>query len=188
MKIFIKYLIIAFITLGYISCYQDTPADNTKTEDNYQDDSTIEVINNGNYSPRVLDLIKNSQICTYIVMYAMKYYTMDDSSGVNELLMALVDAKKRGIEIKIILDNTTAVDYPETTNYLKSNLISYKVHPGTITTHAKLLIIDNSITVIGSHNWTESAFNSNNETSVVIYLKTVAEKEKDYFFDLYNKY
>ncbi|MBA3065847.1 hypothetical protein FP828_05105 [bacterium] len=58
-----------------------------------------------------------------------------------------------------------------------------KVHfdAGGTVTHVKLIIIDGHIAVVGSHNWTYTAFALNNEASVVIESSEVASEFYRYF-------
>ncbi len=53
--------------------------------------------------------------------------------------------------------------------------------PLTTNTHAKLVIIDGIITILGSTNWTYYSLAHNNEVSVLIKSKEVAQKLSDYF-------
>jgi len=46
--------------------------------------------------------------------------------------------------------------------------IKVRFDSGGTVTHVKLIIIDGYITLVGSHNWTYTAFALNNEASVVI--------------------
>ena len=58
--------------------------------------------------------------------------------------------------------------------------------PCTITTHAKLMIIDSGIVVVGSHNWTYSALAENNETSIVINSSDINSDETVYFQGIWD--
>jgi len=62
----------------------------------------------------------------------------------------------------------------------KAGVLVYN-DPLNITTHSKLIIIDNYITVIGSTNWSYSALMKNNESSVIISSSEVAEHYEEYF-------
>jgi cardiolipin synthase len=49
------------------------------------------------------------------------------------------------------------------------------------TTHAKLMIVDEQMTLLGSTNWTYYALTHNHEASLVIRSKEVAKELADYF-------
>jgi phosphatidylserine/phosphatidylglycerophosphate/cardiolipin synthase-like enzyme len=50
-----------------------------------------------------------------------------------------------------------------------------------ITTHSKLLIIDEKIVVIGSTNWTYNALTANHESSVVFKSRETARELMEFF-------
>jgi phosphatidylserine/phosphatidylglycerophosphate/cardiolipin synthase-like enzyme len=49
------------------------------------------------------------------------------------------------------------------------------------TTHAKCMVVDGKLTLLGSTNWTYYALTKNNEASVLIRSKEVAKAILDYF-------
>ena len=49
------------------------------------------------------------------------------------------------------------------------------------TTHAKLMVVDGQLSLLGSTNWTYYALTNNNETSVLVRSKEVARAFGDYF-------
>jgi phosphatidylserine/phosphatidylglycerophosphate/cardiolipin synthase-like enzyme len=49
------------------------------------------------------------------------------------------------------------------------------------TTHAKFMVVDRELTLLGSTNWTYYALTSNNEASVLVRSKEVAQATLDYF-------
>lgn len=111
------------------------------------------------------------------------------------LVNDLVEAHKRGVKVKVILDRNikfgkhglvTEDYYVEEKNkcvfeLLKNAGIEVYYDSKNITTHAKAIVVDGSITIVGSDNWTESALNKNNETAVVIRSPEVAAKFQEYF-------
>ena len=103
------------------------------------------------------------------------------------LLLKLVEAKNRGVDIKVVVDDVTLRSYPKTIQYLKANGIPVRLDPkGGVTTHAKIVIVDGEWIIIGSHNWTESALSNNNEYSVLIRSKSLAAKVEEYFDGLWR--
>jgi len=49
------------------------------------------------------------------------------------------------------------------------------------TTHAKLMVVDRELTLLGSTNWTYYALTNNNEVCVLIRSKEVVKALGDYF-------
>jgi phosphatidylserine/phosphatidylglycerophosphate/cardiolipin synthase-like enzyme len=53
--------------------------------------------------------------------------------------------------------------------------------PLSKTTHAKSMVVDGHLVLLGSTNWTYNALTSNNEVSVLIRSEEVARELTDYF-------
>lgn len=123
-------------------------------------------------------------------MYIMKYDPKDSFDWANDLIRALVAAHRRGVKVKVYLEYRTYFDYIKcnyiTYEYLKSQGIEVKLDYGHDTDHMKLVIIDNKIVYIGSHNWSESALYYNHEISVRIVSESLAKKAKEYFYRLWS--
>ena len=69
----------------------------------------------------------------------------------------------------------------EAFDYLQANNVNVTLdNDGTTTDHMKLVIIDNEIVYIGSHNWSEAGLSYNHETSVKIVNVNIAEIFKNY--------
>jgi phosphatidylserine/phosphatidylglycerophosphate/cardiolipin synthase-like enzyme len=90
----------------------------------------------------------------------------------NDLGTAVVGRKVAGLKIRGVLDNNvdTGTEYP----YLVSNGIDVMLKSGSGLLHHKYAVIDaegaawNPVTITGSHNWSSSAENANNENTLII--------------------
>ncbi len=154
-----------------------------------QYNTSIIMLPDREYYNVVKKLISHANKSIYIVMYSLKYDPHETiyNDPVNMLLKLLVEAHKKGIEIKILVDDKTNTSYHQTIKYLKSHGIEIKLDPRRdITTHAKILIIDSKWIIIGSHNWTESALWYNNEYSILIKNQYYAKKIEQYFYNLWK--
>lgn len=141
----------------------------------------VEIINDRNYYPRVHELLQGAKKNIYLAMFSIYYYDRHPDSPSNILLRDLVSARNRGVDVKVILEEERQPD--RVIRFLKQNKIPFKVDPPDITTHAKLIIIDEIYTVIGSTNWSYSALSKNNETAVVIKSQEAAGVYVNYFKD-----
>ena len=146
----------------------------------------IVVIEDHAYLKVVKDLLSHANKSIYVAIFVIKYDIKEYDDPVNQLLYALVDAHKRGLDVKVLVDDPTLRSYPDTISYLKNNSIEVKLDEKKgVTSHMKIVIIDDKYLVVGSHNWTESALSYNHEYSVLIISKYYAEKAKRYFLDLW---
>ncbi|TAM42068.1 hypothetical protein EPN54_01420 [bacterium] len=154
-------------------------------------------ISGGKYFPAVNEEIAKAQKSINVVMFAMESSLTRPDSKPNKLIDALIGAKNRGVDVEVILDQN--VDFVQRRNVndwenkIKSTRAYKRLKEAGIKvyydeparyTHAKAVIIDKRIVILGSTNWTEASFDNNIETSVLInstklaneiltYLKTI---------------
>lgn len=142
------------------------------------------------YFPEVHSLLQNSNSFIHVMMFKSVYYQREDSKA-DILLDDLIKAKKRGIDVKVILEGGD--DYlgeeflgeqAETCKYLKDNGIDVRFDPAGTTTHAKLIIADNNV-ILGSTNWNYYALERNNEVNVLIRSMDIAGRFEKYFKELW---
>jgi len=156
------------------------------------DESTTQVITDREYYPTALDLINSADETIHITMYQMKYYTSKQykDSPTNKLIDALIAAKERGIEVKVIIDESTNENGNagnDLINLLRENNIIAKFDKPDTTTHAKLVIIDSKIVLVGSSNWSYFTLTKNHETNVLIKSDKVAYEFEDYFENIWKE-
>jgi vacuolar-type H+-ATPase subunit I/STV1 len=152
----------------------------------------INVKNDKDYYNSLKDDIRSSEKTILIAMYYIKYQPSDGDNSANDLLMELVNAKERGIEVTVFVENRTfdiyevkfMEDNQKAINYLLNQGLNVKVDNENDTDHMKLVIIDDEIVYVGSHNWTESGLTYNSETSVRIVSEEIATAFRDYFNSL----
>jgi cardiolipin synthase len=145
-----------------------------------------------NYFNITFSEIQNAEKSIDLVLYEFKWY--DNNNTVVQLRDLLVKKAGEGIEIRLILDQSKwygqitelSKENKRTGDYLAERGIQVKYDSLKQTTHNKLLIIDNTITILGSHNWGSSALTKNNEASVMIKDIEISEYYEDYFENLWN--
>jgi phospholipase D len=89
---------------------------------------------------------------------------------------ALVLAKTRGVDVKIILDKSQLKARYTLIPYLMRNNISPIIDTEVSIAHNKIMILDKRIVVGGSYNFTQAAKNKNAENVVIIDDPKFAEK------------
>ena len=136
------------------------------------------------YFPAAKKLIQEAEESIYISMFIMKK-GKKPNSFVNLLIEELRTAAKRGIKIRILLENKK-VNQP-TVDFLRGiRNIKIKFDSPQKTTHNKIVIIDEDTILIGSTNWTEKSIGHANEANVVIKNKEVTEYFQEYFDRLWK--
>jgi phosphatidylserine/phosphatidylglycerophosphate/cardiolipin synthase-like enzyme len=146
----------------------------------------VRIITNRDYFPAVMDLFENAEESIYIFMFSARIY-IEYPDDVNwKLLGALTDAAKRGVDVKVILDASSwnkdnTLKNKHMADSLTAGGVEVYYDPLDVTSHPKLLIIDHQYTVVGSTNWSYYALELNNEASVIIDSKPVANGFEEYF-------
>jgi len=149
---------------------------------------------NEQYADITLGEISKAQSKVYVLMYEMKFYETNNS--VRQLEDLLIKKHNDGLDVKIIIDQSVwqgketslSKENKKTADYLEQNGVDVRLDSSKITTHDKLLIIDDRVTIIGSHNWGFSALERNNEASILIENKEIAKYYLNYFENLWNQY
>lgn len=84
------------------------------------------------------------------------------------LTFGLVEAKKRGVEVEVILDRSNEVERYSDLNILLDNGLHPLIDAEHAIAHNKVMIIDKKIVVTGSFNFTNQAENQNAENLLII--------------------
>ena len=102
-----------------------------------------------------------------------------------EILEALFSAKKRGVNIFVALDYYTARGASrKTAELLQASHIPLYINKGGKLLHHKWCLIDKSTLLLGSANWTKSAFTINEDCLLVIH--TLTDLQKKYFWKIWK--
>lgn len=125
------------------------------------DVTAVHVQPDAGYAP-ILDEINNARCTVDISMYI---FTSD------EILQALAYAERRGVRVRVILDEVPFGYYgtqQEMFDELTGIGADVKWSPSTFQfSHAKYMIVDNSVLLVTNQNFTGAGFNSNREFGVV---------------------
>jgi phosphatidylserine/phosphatidylglycerophosphate/cardiolipin synthase-like enzyme len=159
----------------------------------------VTILTNRDYFPVVHRIFQDAQKSIQVMMFSARYYTEQPSfaretehvpgtpwSDTNVLLDDLADARKRGLEVQIILDSSRWNQSNTELNEQFGQLLFEQGVPvfmddPEVTTHCKLLIVDDDLTVVGSTNWSYYALDDNNETSVLIRSQDVNRDYREFF-------
>ena len=100
------------------------------------------------------------------------YYLKPGSMETDELIDSLIIAGQRDVDVKVLLGSSRNEDishfHEEVYHLLKDNGVDVKFSGERDVTRARLLVIDDDVTLIGSHNWTESGLSYNSESSILV--------------------
>lgn len=114
------------------------------------------------YPDELMESIKKSIVSIKILMYDWRWYSHQSGSKIQKLNNEIIKAKKRGVDVRVIL-NTAHIK-----RILESCKIKVFVTNASRTMHIKLVLIDEKILFIGSHNFSINAFEINHEMSLML--------------------
>ena len=126
----------------------------------------------------IIPLINNANSSIYMPAFVLTHTALANS---------LISAKKRGVDVKIIVDATGVYSTGSKIDILKASGIPVKVENYAGKVHSKSIIIDKTYLVIGSMNFSNSGENKNDENVLIIEDKKLGNFYGGFFEYLWNK-
>jgi phosphatidylserine/phosphatidylglycerophosphate/cardiolipin synthase-like enzyme len=129
--------------------------------------------------PKILQCINHAQKSILLLGYSFTSKPLTD---------ALIKAKNRGVNVRIVLDHSQKSQKAskEPIESLIKNQIEIRFDHSVKIAHNKVIIIDNNQTITGSYNWSHSAEFNNAENLIFIKSQDVTKKYTDYFEGRWN--
>lgn len=128
----------------------------------------------------VIPLIDTVQYSIDIIVYDWRYYKNEPACAVSLFNNSIARACRRGVRVRCLVQNGAILEY------LKILGCDARKLPTGRILHTKLLILDNSGTIIGSHNYTKHAFESNFEASIFVKIPAENNAFVQYFNNLFG--
>lgn len=128
----------------------------------------------------VIPLIENAKNSIKIVVFDWRWYPNDVANPVQLFNQSLVRAVSRGVGVFGIANSDDVVRVLESVG-VKAKKVNTKY-----LVHAKMIIIDGKIIVLGSHNITSPAFSTNHEISMVHEDADASSRFIDFFESLWR--
>lgn len=120
----------------------------------------------GNCASNIVDEVNRAKKTIYMEAYQ---FTLPDLAG------ALIKAKQRGVDVRMIVDKTITNSKNEMVSLCASNGIPVQVDKKHNIFHSKMMLIDGQTVITGSYNFTVNASKRNAENLWVIIDKNAAE-------------
>ncbi len=125
---------------------------------------------------RLISTIETAQKSIRVAMYTFTS---------KPLIQALIAAKKRGVEVEVVLDPESA---KTTSNaafiHLKQASIKTYLSTAPGLFHYKCALIDERIFVVGSANWTKAAFGANDDN--ISFISNLTKEQSDKIHELWE--
>jgi len=174
-----KKITVAFLFFFLLASIHLPPASSLPAED-------VQLVTDAQYFQVAKKMIQEAKRTIQVMMFEMGYYDKHPNTPSNLLIRELMDAKKRGVKVEVLLEvregqDRTTERNRQTGKILSDGGVEVIYDPLFKTMHAKSIIVDGESVLLGSTNWTFFALTNNNEVSVLIRSKEVAKELIDYF-------
>lgn len=145
-----------------------------------------QLITDINYFPMAKKIIQEAKSSIRVMMFEMAYYEKHPGTPSNLLIQELIAARKRGIKVEVILEikesgDRTTIRNQQTGKILAAGGVEVIYDSPFKTMHAKCLMVDEQIILLGSTNWTFYSLTNNNEVSLLLRSPELARELIDYF-------
>ncbi len=154
-----------------------------------QNEGQCSIANNRDYAQLVRKLIQNANSSVCILLYQARFYEEHPNSMTNYFLTDLIDARKRNVDVRIVADTGDWNPQNGLKNDYLLNFIDMLTTSGcmiwednrSIVSHEKVILIDDNLSLVSSHNWAYYSTDLNNEVSVLVDNKDFNKKLREYF-------
>jgi Phosphatidylserine/phosphatidylglycerophosphate/cardiolipin synthases and related enzymes len=147
------------------------------------------LLTNEDYFPALLKAIDEAQSEIFMSIFSFKA-GVHKNSYPDRILGHLAKAVKRGVKVTVILeitgrgDDELSVQNRQTGKLLEEKGVKVYFDSPRTTTHTKLIVIDERLVILGSHNWTQSALKHNNEISILLERPDLAKRARNYMLTI----
>ena len=125
----------------------------------------------------LVKLLRQAKQKIFVAMFTFTHPT---------LMQELIEAKKRGVSVEVAIDRTSSKGASkETIKTLKEHFIPVRTSIGMQFLHHKFLLVDEKHLVLGSANWTKSAFYKNRDCFLI--LHDLKKEQKSFMKNLIEK-
>ena len=174
-----KKVILALLFLFPLSTFYPPQSSSLPADD-------VQLVLNDQYFQIAKKMIQGAKHSILVMMFEMGYYDEYPMTPSNLLVRELMSAGRRGVKVEVILEVKEGEDRTTKRNRHTGRILSeggvHVIYDSlSKTTHAKCMVVDGNLILLGSTNWTYYSLTNNNEVSVVIRSKEVAKGLVDYF-------
>lgn len=137
----------------------------------------------------LLDELRNSKRRVWASIFIVNVKRADDPTReVRTLLHELGDVRRRGIDVRVLVGDAEDILSLHEINRIARTFMrtlhiptTWPRMPDRRGSHDKFVIIDDDLLVLGSHNWTDTAFNRSSEDSVAVSSRDLVKMQETEF-------
>jgi hypothetical protein len=146
----------------------------------------VRFVSTQDYFPTVKAEIDRARKSVTACLYLFSFYPNNSGSLPFQLADALAAARGRGVRVEVVLNG--APDFSEggesplssegrnrgAYDFLRGRGIEVSFSSGPAVVHAKAVVVDEEVVILGSSNWTEAAMTRNVEANILVRNPDVA--------------
>ncbi|MEJ2756180.1 MAG: phospholipase D-like domain-containing protein, partial [Gammaproteobacteria bacterium] len=127
----------------------------------------VSSLRNTDYFYFMLETVRLAEDCVWASVFSMNLTFLDDTNlKVRDFVKELVSAQQRGVDVRILLSGER-VEYSAfrvanemANDYLMSQGVEVRRYASSDKrqSHSKYVIVDDSLVILGSHNWSPRSF------------------------------
>ena len=148
------------------------------------DSARVIPVTDRGYHKEALKIIRGAEESIHIASFELKYYEKYPDSSMNEIIMELVKAYERGVDVQIVVDEYSSEN--NAYHILDEYGIPWRFDGKSVTTHSKLIIIDGRIVLLGSTNLSYYGLEKNNEANILVMDEKTGKYYEEYFQELWR--
>ena len=138
------------------------------------------------FFPAVTQYIDQADKSLSICIFTARYYRNQSRNPVNSFFDALRRAARRGVNVRFLLNQNFGDQRALQNNlfiiqHFKNKNFQTAFAGKSTRIHSKLILIDDKITIVGSHNYSARAHRTNFETSVAVQSDAFAQYFAAYY-------
>lgn len=141
----------------------------------------ITTLSGSQFPKIVIPLIEEAKSSIDIIVFDWRWYENDSGAICQLFNQAILRASSRGLKIRAMVNCDDVIKILRSAGIDAKKLITSKL------VHCKLMIIDETIVITGSHNYTQSAFQTNLELSVILKNCAIQNSFQEFYNHLWLK-
>lgn len=136
-------------------------------------EAQLAIITGDDWAPWVSDAIRQATASLHLCYYMVSPYWRGPSGMSIDLMKILGEAPQRGLTCRLIIDQPNVAFTTRPFNARAGEKLvragwKVRVMPDKRTLHEKIMIIDETLSLVGSHNISKASATSNYDTSLAI--------------------
>lgn len=160
--------------------------------------ATVGGLSGQDYLPRLMAAITRARRSVRVIQYILDTRTgSDPTHAVGHLLRCLALARARGVDVAVLLHDYGTVDRPAAGNRAGAMFLARRGVPVRLfaprpgeqrqVLHAKTVLIDGRLAILGTQNWSAGALTENAENTLTIESEPLARQLGLYFDGMWDR-